>query len=81
MTEEPKDLSIGKLAMAALGAAVAVLVVAVVLIGVLQPSAGVSLAIAAAGLVGAVVAMGVVSKRMTRRAYGNAPDPTQGSGS
>lgn len=81
MSEQPQDLSIGKLALAALGAAVAVLVVAVVLIAVLQPSAGVSLTIAAVGLVGSVVAMGIVSKRMTRRAYGNAPDPEQGSGS
>lgn len=69
MNPQSQDLSIGKLAICALGAAVGVLFVATVLIVLLQPSAGVSLTIALGGLVGAVGAMGFVSKRMTRRAY------------
>ncbi|MFD4368753.1 hypothetical protein [Rhodococcus sp. NPDC058521] len=79
MSDDSDDLSIGRLAVYSLGAAVAVLVVATTLIAVLQPSAGVSLAIAGVGLLGAVAAMGFVSKWMTRRAYGDDGDPKPGS--
>lgn len=85
MSPQSQDLSIGKLAICALGAAVGVLFAATVLIVLLQPSAGVSLTIALVGLIGAVAAMGFVSKRMTRRAYGDeadtkGADPKPGSG-
>lgn len=80
MSGGQEDLSIGKLAVAALGAAVGVLLLATILIVLLEPSAGIALTIALLGLVGAVVAMGVVSKRMTRRAYGDDASRRDGSG-
>ncbi|QII06077.1 hypothetical protein BH93_12470 [Rhodococcoides fascians A25f] len=62
-----REFSLGRLAFRALGAAVAVLALVTGLIAVLQPSAGIALFIALAGVVGAIAAMGVVSTRMTRR--------------
>nr|WP_314141349.1 hypothetical protein [uncultured Rhodococcus sp.] len=62
-----REFSLGRLAVRALGAAVAVLALATALIAGLQPSAEVGLVIALAGVVGAIAAMGVVSTRMTRK--------------
>jgi len=69
--DEPSgDLSIGRLALASLGAAAAVLAVATIVIVTVRPGPVAGLIIALVGVVGAIVAMGVVSTRMTRRAYG-----------
>ncbi|AMY55325.1 hypothetical protein [Rhodococcoides fascians] len=65
-----REFSLGRLAFRALGAAVAVLALATVSIAVWQPTAGVALLIALAGVVGAIMAMGVVSTRMTRKELG-----------
>ncbi len=65
-----RGLSIGKLAMASLGSAAAVLLVATLVIVVLRPAPVIGLIVALAGVVGAIVAMGIVSKRMTRKAFG-----------
>ncbi|MFI7167016.1 hypothetical protein ACIBM3_31640 [Rhodococcus erythropolis] len=70
------DFSLARLALFSLGAAVAALAVATVVIVVLKPSPGVGLAIGLVGVVAAIAAMGVVSKRMTRKAFG---DPEDGS--
>ncbi|WP_019203059.1 hypothetical protein [Tsukamurella sp. 1534] len=63
-----RELSIGRLALFALGAAVLVLGAAALLVNVLRPGPAVGLLIVAVGLVGAVAAMGVVSKRMVAKA-------------
>lgn len=70
------DFSLARLALFSLGAAVAALAVATVVIVVLKPSPGVGLVIGLVGVVAAIAAMGVVSKRMTRKAFG---DPEDGS--
>lgn len=71
-SDEPTgDLSIGKLALASLGSAAAVLFVATLVIVVLRPEPVIGLIVALAGVVGAIVAMGIVSKRMTRKAFGS----------
>ena len=69
--DEPTgDLSIGKLAMSALGASAAVLLVATLVIVVLKPEPVIGLIVALVGVVGAIAVMGIVSKRMTRKAFG-----------
>ncbi|TCN49454.1 hypothetical protein EV641_11554 [Rhodococcus sp. SMB37] len=69
--DEPTgDLSIGKLAMSALGAAAAVLLVATLVIVVLKPEPVLGLIVALGGVIGAITVMGIVSKRMTRKAFG-----------
>ncbi|MBV6758964.1 hypothetical protein [Rhodococcus opacus] len=78
------DLSIGRLAVYAMGAATAVLVLATAIILVLKPGPVlgllVGLLVGLLGVVGAIAAMGYVSKRMTRNAYGRDPeDPKPGS--
>ncbi|MCJ0904303.1 hypothetical protein [Rhodococcus sp. ARC_M6] len=83
MTADPgknsgDDFSIGRLALFSLGAAVAALAVTTLLIVLLQPSAGIGLSIGLVGVAAAIAAMGVVSKRMTRKAFG---DPKDGSSS
>ncbi len=71
------DFSLARLALFSLGAAVVALAVATVVIVVLKPSPGVGLVIGlVGGVAAAIVAMGVVSKRMTRKAFG---DPEDGS--
>ena len=72
------DFSIARLALFSLGAAVAALAVTTVLIVLVRPSPGVGLVIGLLGVVAAIAAMGVVSKRMTRKAFG---DPKDGSNS
>ncbi|RDB49326.1 hypothetical protein [Tsukamurella tyrosinosolvens] len=73
-----RGLSLGRLALFSLGAAVAVLGVAVLLLNVLRPSPAVGLLIVAVGLVGAVAAMGIVSNRIVGRAVGNQQDREPG---
>ncbi|MDF3306058.1 hypothetical protein CJ179_41100 [Rhodococcus sp. ACS1] len=74
------DLSIGRLAVYAMGAATAVLVLATVIILVLKPGPVLGLIVGLLGVAGAIAAMGYVSKRMTRNAYGRDPeDPKPGS--
>ncbi|MEE2034579.1 hypothetical protein [Rhodococcus chondri] len=69
--DEPgEDFSLGRLALSSLGAAAAVLAVVTVVIVVLKPAPGVGLAIALLGVVAAIAAMGFVSVRTTRRAFG-----------
>ncbi|MET9326691.1 hypothetical protein [Tsukamurella sp. NPDC003166] len=69
-----RGLSLGRLALFSLGAAVAVLALSVVLLNVLRPSPPIALLIVAAGLVGAVAAMGVVSHRLVGRATAGQDD-------
>lgn len=71
-------LSLGRLALFSLGAAVAVLGAAVLLLTVLRPSPAVGLLIVAVGLVGAVAAMGFVSRRMVGRAVADAESAASG---
>nr|WP_280759446.1 hypothetical protein [Prescottella agglutinans] len=54
-----------------MGTAAAVLVVVAAVIVVLEPGPVVGLVIALVGVGVAIAAMGTVSKRMTRRAYGD----------
>ncbi|MFD4293917.1 hypothetical protein ACFWPA_11615 [Rhodococcus sp. NPDC058505] len=64
-----------------MGAAGAVLVLVTVLIAVLQPGPGVGLVIGLGGVAAAIAAMGVVSTRMTRRAFDDRDgDPGSGPG-
>jgi len=65
------DLSIARLALATMGTAATVLVVVAAVIVILEPGPVVGLVIALVGVVGAIAGMGAVSKRMTRRAYGD----------
>ncbi|WP_254699212.1 hypothetical protein [Rhodococcus sp. SGAir0479] len=65
------DLSVARLAVATMGTAAAVLVLVAALIVLVAPGPLVGLVLAVAGVVGAVAAMGVVSGRMTTRAYGD----------
>ncbi|MFD5810472.1 hypothetical protein [Rhodococcus aetherivorans] len=64
------EFSLGRLALTALGAATGVLLLATVVIVVLRPGPVVGLIVALAGVAGAIAAMGVVSTRTTRRAFG-----------
>ncbi|TWS24871.1 hypothetical protein FK268_06405 [Tsukamurella sputi] len=73
-----RGLSLGRLALFSLGAAVAVLGVAVLLLTVLRPSPAVSLLIVGLGLVGAVGAMGYVSNRIVGRAVAAPEDREPG---
>lgn len=76
MTREPDDqpggdLSIARLALATMGTAATVLVLVALVIVLAQPGPVVGLVIALVGVGAAIAAMGVVSKRMTSRAYGD----------
>ncbi len=76
MTSDPddragRDLSIAGLALATMGTAATVLVVVAAVIVMFEPGPVVALVIALVGVVAAIAAMGTVSKRMTRRAYGD----------
>ncbi|CAM3048570.1 Integral membrane protein [Prescottella defluvii] len=68
------DLSIARLALAALGAATSALVVVTAVIVVLRPGPVAGLVIALVGVAAAIAAMGVVSTRMVRRAVGPEAD-------
>ncbi|BDD82792.1 hypothetical protein TPB0596_25550 [Tsukamurella pulmonis] len=74
-----QGLSLGRLALFSVGAAVAVLGLCVLLLNVLRPSPAVGLLIVAVGLIGAVAAMGAVSKTMVRRAVDGAEDREPGN--
>ncbi|MBS4099742.1 hypothetical protein [Tsukamurella paurometabola] len=71
-------LSLGRLALFSVGAAVVVLGLCVILLNVLRPSPAVGLLIVAVGLVGAVAAMGVVSHRIVGRAVADSDDREPG---
>ena len=71
---ERKKFSYAKLAVCSVGAASLVLLLVTVLIGVLKPAPVLSLAIALAGVVGAIVAMGVVASRITAAAFPRASE-------
>lgn len=73
--EPDPEFSLGRLALTSLGAAAAVLALATVLIVVLKPAPGLGLTIALLGVVGAIAAMGFVSVRTTRRAFGRDERP------
>lgn len=76
------DFSIARLALFSLGAAVAVLAITTLVIVLVKPIPGIGLTIGLVGVGAAIAAMGVVSKRMTRNAFGGDDgDPTHGSGS
>ncbi|MFD1812952.1 hypothetical protein [Rhodococcus gannanensis] len=79
MSGQRGNLSLATLALSSLGAATAVLVLTTVLIAVLEPSPVPGLIIGVGGVVGAIVAMGVVSTRMSRRAFGD-PGSTDSGG-
>lgn len=80
------DLSIARLALATMGAAATVLVLVAAVIVLVEPGPAVGLVIALVGVVAAIAAMGGVSHRMTRRAFGDrerrrdepGDDPTPG---
>ncbi|MEV1136217.1 hypothetical protein [Rhodococcus coprophilus] len=69
--DEPgANFSLARLALSSLGSAAAVLALVAVVIVVLKPSPGLGLTIALLGVAGAIAAMGFVSVRTTRRAFG-----------
>ncbi|MGC0364351.1 xanthosine utilization system XapX-like protein [Rhodococcus sp. 27YEA15] len=82
MSDQRGDsFSLAKLALFSLGAAVAVLAVTTVVIVLAKPGPTVALTIGLLGIVVAIAAMGAVSKRMTRQAFGtDHTDPPQSSG-
>ncbi len=63
-----RDISLGRIAVVSMCAAVAVLALSGLLVLLLRPTPGIGLAIAGAGLVGSVVAARAVSLRMVDRA-------------
>lgn len=69
--------SYAKLALCSIGAATLVLLLTTLLLFALQPAAGIGLVIVLAGVVAAIAAMGVVSTRMTNRAFAE-PEPDSG---
>lgn len=71
MSEQRGALSFGKLALFSLGAATAVLLLTTILLAALQPGPVVGLVIGLVGVAAAIAAMGTVSTRMTRRAFGD----------
>lgn len=74
MTQDPGGLSIARLALATMGSAATVLVLAALVIVVVAPGPVVGLVIALVGVVVSVAVMGAVSKRMTGRAHGDRAD-------
>jgi hypothetical protein len=74
------NFSLARLALFSLGAAVAVLAVTTVIVVLVDPTPVVGLVIGLVGVGAAIAAMGVVSKRMTRNAFGDGDqDPAHGS--
>ncbi len=77
-----ENFSLARHALFSLGAAVAVLAVTTVVVVVVDPTPVVGLVIGLVGVAAAIAAMGLVSKRMTRNAFGDGDqDPTHSSGS
>ena len=64
-----RPFSYAKLAVLSIGAATAVLILTAVIVGLVKPSPGIGLAIAIAGVVGAIAAMGFTATRITNRAF------------
>lgn len=71
MTGPGRGFSYGRLALASLGAATAVLLLTAVVVAVLRPTGLWGLLVALGGVVAAIAAMATVSGRMTRRAFGD----------
>ena len=69
-------LSYAKLAFFSIGAATSVLLLTTVLLFVLKPSAGIGLGIVLVGVVAAIAAMGLVSTRITNKAFAE-PESTE----
>lgn len=68
--DDRRPLSYALVALSSLGAATLVLVVTTVVIVTVRPAPLVGLVIGLVGVVLSITAMGVVSTRLTRRAYG-----------
>jgi hypothetical protein len=64
---EPRRLSLGRLAVAVMGAGVGVLALATAVLMLVKPAPLIGLLVVAAGVIGAIAAMGVTSKAMLRR--------------
>ncbi|UPW05054.1 hypothetical protein M1C57_02970 [Rhodococcus pyridinivorans] len=73
------EFSFGRHALMSVGAATVVLLVTAIVVVAVRPTPVVGLVIALVGIVAAVVAMGVVSTRSARRAFGPAEDDRPGS--
>lgn len=73
------EFSLGRHALMSVGAATVVLLVTAIVVVAVRPTPVVGLVIALVGIVVAVVAMGVVSTRSARRAFGPAEDDRPGS--
>ncbi|TSD98167.1 hypothetical protein FOS14_14375 [Skermania sp. ID1734] len=65
----PPRFSYGKLAVLSIGAAMIVLLITAIIIGIVRPGPDVGLGIAVAGVIAAIVAMGTVATRITNRAF------------
>nr|WP_051637681.1 hypothetical protein [Rhodococcus sp. UNC363MFTsu5.1] len=70
----------GRLALFSLGSAAAVLALATVVLAVIEPGPVLGLLIVLAGVGGAILAMGLVSTRMTRRALDDSADEERSAG-
>ncbi|MBS9371764.1 hypothetical protein [Rhodococcus sp. B50] len=73
------DFSFGRHALMSVGTATVVLLVTAIAVVTVRPTPVVGLVIALVGIVAAVVAMGVVSTRSTRRAFGTDKDDRPGT--
>ncbi|WP_241386236.1 hypothetical protein [Rhodococcus sp. CH91] len=74
-----KEFSFGRHALMSVGAATVVLLVTAIVVVAVRPTPVVGLVIALVGIVAAVVAMGVVSTRSARRAFGPAEGDRPGT--
>nr|WP_072751628.1 hypothetical protein [Rhodococcus maanshanensis] len=70
----------GRLALFSLGSAAAVLALATVVLAILKPGPVLGLIIVLAGVGGAILAMGLASTRMTRRALDGSADDEGSAG-
>lgn len=75
---DKRGLSLGRLAVFSVGAAVIVLALCVLILNLVRPGPAVGLLIVAVGLVGAIAAMGIVSKRIVARAVEDPEDREPG---
>jgi hypothetical protein len=73
------EFSFGRHALLSVGTATVVLLVTAIVVVTVRPTPVVGLVIALVGIVAAVVAMGIVSTRSARRAFGPAEDDRPGS--
>lgn len=83
MTDPTPRLPYGRLALASVGAATAVLLLTTGVVAVVRPSGVWALVIVLVGVAGTIAAMSVVSARMTRRLFGavaDGDDPGAGPG-